>query len=109
MTDKVKWEEHASVYLFEVAQRTFTIERRSKTTWVVASFGFVLDPGLIEFVYESMPSNRTDEFIKATRFKTKEEAYAQLQRYLETHERKGPGWIRKASAPPLPPEEEEGP
>lgn len=106
MTAKINWEDHASVYTFEVEQRTFTVERRSKSTWVVSSNDrFVLDPKLIEFVYESMPSSRTDEFIKATRFKTKEKAYAQLKRYLKTHERKGPGWVRKASAPPLSSEE----
>jgi hypothetical protein len=101
VTAKIKWEDHASVYTFEVEQRTFTVERRSKSTWVVASTGFVLHPGIIEFIYEPFPSNRTDEFIDTTRFKTKEKAYAQLKRYLKTHERKGPVWVRKASAPPL--------
>lgn len=106
----VDWEAHAEDYSFEKDQRRFHIARRSNATWVVMSEGrFVLDPKLIEFVYEPFPSSRTEEFINATRFKSKEEAFTQLERYWGTHERKGPVWVRKASAPPLPPEEEEGP
>lgn len=106
-TESVDWEKHVDVYSFEKEQRRFTIERRSKSTWVVGgSDRFVLDPEIIEFIYESFPSNRTEEFIKKTRFNTKEEAYRQLERYWETHERIGPVWRRKDSAPPLPEMEE---
>lgn len=103
----VDWEAHAEDYSFEKDQRRFHIARRSNSTWVVCDGRFVLDPELIEFVYEPFPSNRTEEFINATRFKSKEEAYAQLERYWDTHEQKGPGWVRKASAPPLPEEDED--
>jgi hypothetical protein len=106
----VDWEAHVEDYSFEKDQRTFHIARRSKSTWVVMpEFRFVLDPKLIEFVYEPFPSNRNKEFIHDTRFKSKEKAYAQLERYWGTHERKGPGWARTADAPPLSPGEEEGP
>lgn len=47
------------------------LERRGyhdEDYWAIARHGFVLDREHLDFVYEGMPSGRTEEHLKATRF-----------------------------------------
>jgi hypothetical protein len=58
------------------------VEKRGEDSWCVSVFGgTVLDRDLQRY-YEPMPSNRTDEFIAATRF-TLTEAFEIAQLYKD--------------------------
>ena len=66
---------------FEIAE-DIAIERRGENLWCVTVFGgTVLDRDLNRH-YEPSPSNRTDEFIAATRFDL-DQAYSIAKRYEE--------------------------
>jgi hypothetical protein len=57
------------------------LESRGKGGWVVTDGSGVLNSDG-EFEYEPLPSNRDDEFIARTRFKTIEGALANFQKHL---------------------------
>lgn len=63
---------------FEIAE-DIAVEKRGENSWCVSVFGTVVDRDLNRH-YEPMPSNRTEEFIAATRF-TLDEAFDIAQRY----------------------------
>lgn len=63
---------------FQVAE-DIAVEKRGENAWCVSVYGTVVDRDLNRH-YEPSPSNRTDEFIAATRF-TLEEAFNIAQRY----------------------------
>lgn len=66
---------------FEIAEDVM-IEKRGKDKWCVQVFGgTVLDKDLSRH-YEPSPSNRTEEFIAATRF-TLEDAYNLARKYID--------------------------
>lgn len=55
-----------------------TIEARGHNSWAICQYGMVLDHANAEWVFEPMPSHRTEVFVRATRFKTAEAAFAAL-------------------------------
>ncbi len=94
------WIERAFSYEFEHASHFFKIERRSRrepVTWVAVSDWGVLDHVSLDFVYEPMPSSRTEEFVHATRFPTKEAAYDALRRFWAAHDFVGSGYKPRLS------------
>ena len=95
MADPVDWLAHASTFTFERDRDSFEVVRRSAHRWAVAWNGFVLHKDEMEFGYEPLPSARTQEFLSATRFRTKEAAYRALTRWWRTHERTAGSWTRK--------------
>ena len=64
---------------FEIAE-DIAVEQRSKDRWCVSAFGGTVVDRDLQRHYEPMPSNRTEEFIAATRFSL-EEAFDIAQRY----------------------------
>lgn len=62
--------------------RDTRIESRGPSAWVIHDIAFVLNKQK-EWVYESLPSSRTEEFIEQTRFKTPEEALEFLEKCLQ--------------------------
>lgn len=73
----------------------YHIERRSKDTWAVISSGrFALSKSTYDFIYESMPSHRTEEFIADTRFPDLPTAWRHFLGYLDHHE-VGPGGMSR--------------
>lgn len=65
---------------FQISE-DLTIEKRGENKWCVKVFGFTVVNRNLERLGEPMPSNRTDEFIEATRFSL-EEAFEIAQAYL---------------------------
>lgn len=53
--------------------------------WSVDRNGSVLDMEENLFIYSPMPSSRTEEYYRCTRFATPEEAIAAFERYLAKH------------------------
>lgn len=51
--------------------------------WAVCHQGFCLSKKDLDFSRESMPSNRTEEYMKEYRFTSKEEAYEAFLKWLE--------------------------
>lgn len=85
------WLGHASVFQFRLRRDehehndfVFGVEQKSRSLWAVTVtvHGSVLDKKSNEFVYEPFPSNRTEEFLKRTRFRTKESALKALQKFV---------------------------
>lgn len=64
---------------FEIAE-DIVIERRGEDLWCVLVFGGTVLDGDLNRHYEPMPSNRTEEFIAATRFSL-EDAFSIAKRY----------------------------
>ena len=75
----INWLEMASEFTINKQERIKIKEREQidgSIKWVVYKDGSVMTkeaPGY--FISEPFPSNRTEEFVKNTRFDTKEEAY----------------------------------
>lgn len=57
------------------------IERRSDCTWAVVDGNHVLDKSG-SFVYEPLPSSRSEEFLEATRYNSAEEAYEAWETFV---------------------------
>ncbi len=98
---EINWENHATQYSFHhfievdgesVKSDTFFIERRGGNQWAVLRDGWVLDFTADEFIYESFPSEMKEDFIRRTRFSTRQLAYTALQQYLRKWERLPGGW-----------------
>jgi hypothetical protein len=66
---------------FQIAEDVF-VEKRGEEKWCVQSFGGTVVDRDLNRHYEPMPSNRTEEFIAATRFNL-EEAFEIAKRYNE--------------------------
>ena len=93
---EIDWLSHVFSFGFKFERETFLIERRSESTWAVTMGGrSCLDKEIMHFVYEPMPSNREDDFLAKTRFATKEDAYACLERWWSTWMRVGGGWVKR--------------
>jgi hypothetical protein len=69
-------------YTIEGFTSRVSIEARSDDTWVVAAGIFCLN-SYLEFEYESMPSNRTEDYIARTRMATAGLALARLETYAQ--------------------------
>lgn len=96
----VDWIKHAFSYEFQVGGHDrFYVERRTDETWAVVLDGFCLDTSVDGFVYEPSPSNRDEDFLKTTRFQSKEAAYEALQGWLARWERGPRGDWRKKCQP----------
>lgn len=59
---------------YEVVKITRRVQQDQTTKWAVENGAQVMSRLDGTWLYEPMPSNRTDEFIALTRFNTKEEA-----------------------------------
>jgi hypothetical protein len=67
---------------FEISKtEDIFIEKRGENSWCVSMYGTVIDHHL-ERHYEPSPSNRTQEFIDATRFSLTE-AFEIANRYIQ--------------------------
>ena len=60
------------------------VEYRGNGKWCVKWWSEVLSKSINEFVYESLPSGRTDEFIEDTRFDSKFDALDAFRQWYET-------------------------
>lgn len=85
-----EWDRHACQYLFRRSKYdTYFInatrydQEGIPESWALYHDGFVLDKNLEEFIYEPLPSNRTEEFLASTRFDTKEAAYEAMLRHWD--------------------------
>lgn len=76
MTDQ---EMLARAVRFQIAD-DIHIEKRGENRWCVSAFGGTVVDRELQRHYEPMPSNRTEEFIAATRF-TLAEAFDIAQRF----------------------------
>ena len=76
MTDQ---EMLARAVRFQIAD-DIHIEKRGENRWCVSAFGGTVVDRDLQRHYEPMPSNRTEEFIAATRF-TLAEAFDIAQRF----------------------------
>jgi hypothetical protein len=60
----------------------YTIETRGDSTWaLVDQYHVMAVDG--SWMYEPLPSSRSEEFIAATRYTSPEEAYAQWERFVQ--------------------------
>jgi len=64
---------------FQVGEDVY-VEKRGENAWCVSAFGGTVVDRDLQRHYEPMPSNRTEEFIAATRFSL-EEAFDIAQRF----------------------------
>ena len=71
-------------YVIDDDTYNFFVSSRDKAlqTWVVENSGHVLSKTTLDFIYEPMPSSRTDEFLQDTRFSNPNQAYEYYQKYI---------------------------
>ena len=56
-------------------QYNYTIEKRNESAWAICDCRRCLNTETDDFEYESSPSNRTEDYISKTRFKSIEAAF----------------------------------
>lgn len=76
-----KFEEDCIISAYEIKDDRFvTIRLRSANKWAVVDGQMVLNHNG-EMEYEPLPSSRTEDFIRRTRFDSPEEAYEAYKKY----------------------------
>jgi hypothetical protein len=79
----------------DIYMKRVFIEKRAKNTWTITTdYATCWNFKEKEFVFDPLPSNRSEQFIEETRFKTLEEAYDLIQKWIDIlKEKKEMKWI----------------
>lgn len=68
-------------------------QRDSSVKYVVQNWSSVLSKKTHDWVYQPMPSSRTEKFLEKTRFDTRDEAYTAFLKWKAKYEKQNKGRI----------------